>query len=140
MFARFLIAALLASVCGCSPARQYFAPDDPSLPFSSAVLSGDTLYVSGHLGLDPATGTRPDAAADEAAAMLDRFAATLARAEMGMDDLVQVQVFCSDTSLYSTFNDVYRARFGSFPARAFIGSGQLLKGCRFEMLGVAVRR
>ena len=57
-----------------------------------------------------------------------------------MDDLVQVQVFCSDVGLYDTFNAAYRARFsGEFPARAFIGSGTLLRGCRFEMLGIAVR-
>lgn len=140
MLVRILTVVLLAFLFGCSPARQYFPPADPSLPFSSAILSGDTLYVAGHLGLDPQTGAPPAAAADEASAMLDRFAATLARAGMSMDDLVQVQVFCSDTSLYGTFNDVYRTRFEAFPTRAFLASGKLLKNCRFEMLGVAVRR
>jgi hypothetical protein len=58
-----------------------------------------------------------------------------------MDDLVQVQVHCSDVGLYQVFNDAYRARFsGAFPARAFLGSGTLLRGCRFEMLGIAVLR
>ena len=71
-----------------------------------------------------------------------RHAKTLARAGMTMDDLVSVQVFCSDVSLYHTFNAEYARRFvaAEFPARAFLGSGPLLRGCRFEVSGVAVRR
>ena len=53
--------------------------------------------------------------------MLDAFAVTMARADMSMDDLVQVQVYCSDLSLYGAFNDVYRQYFRTtFPTRAFI--------------------
>ena len=73
--------------------------------------------------------------------MLDAFAATMARAGMTMDDLVQVQVSCADLSLYTTFNDVYRQSFNeTFPTRAFLGAPALLKGCRYEIIGVAVRR
>ena len=60
---------------------------------------------------------------------------------MTMDDLVTVRVFCSDVGLYNTFNTAYRKLFrDNFPARAFIGSGTLLRGARFEMTGTAVRR
>ena len=60
---------------------------------------------------------------------------------MTMDDLVSVQVFCSDVSLYGTFNDVYKGYFTKgFPARAFLGSGPLLFGARFEVQGIAVKR
>jgi enamine deaminase RidA (YjgF/YER057c/UK114 family) len=59
---------------------------------------------------------------------------------MSMDDLVSVQVFCTDLSLYDAFNGVYRTYFRrGFPARAFIGSGPLLRGARFEINGVAAR-
>ena len=53
-------------------------------------------------------------------------------------NLVRVKVYCSDVSLYTTFNDLYRARFkkGDFPTRAFIGSGPLLRGCKFEISGI----
>jgi 2-iminobutanoate/2-iminopropanoate deaminase len=44
---------------------------------------------------------------------------------MTMDDIVFVQVFCPDVSLYGRFNDVYKTYFG---ARAFVGSGPLLRG------------
>jgi 2-iminobutanoate/2-iminopropanoate deaminase len=126
---------------GCATPRQDFGSDNPALPFNKAVLTGDTLYVSGHLGLDAATGKPPADAADEARRMLDAFAVTMARADMSMDDLVQVQVYCSDLSLYGAFNDVYRQYFRTtFPTRAFIASAPLLKGCRFEIIGTAVRR
>jgi 2-iminobutanoate/2-iminopropanoate deaminase len=55
--------------------------------------------------------------------------------------VVSVQVFCSDLSLFDRWNKVYPTYFGKdLPARAFIGSGALLGGARFEMQGIAVRR
>jgi enamine deaminase RidA (YjgF/YER057c/UK114 family) len=58
-----------------------------------------------------------------------------------MDDLVFVQIFCSDVAHYDAFNAVYRTYFErEFPARAFIGSGDLLFGARFEVQAIAVRR
>ena len=58
-----------------------------------------------------------------------------------MDDLVSVQIFCSDLSLYDEFNAIYRTYFKKgFPARAFIGNGPVLRGGRFEVQGTAVKR
>lgn len=109
-------------------------------PFSDAVLAGDTLYVSGRLGMDPDTGRPPATAAEEARNVLDSVRAVLAEAGMTMDDLVQVQVFCSDVGLFREFNEVYTTYFAdSPPARAFVGSGTLLRGARFEVLGIAYR-
>ena len=64
----------------------------------------------------------------------------LEAAGLTMDDLVSVQVFCSDVDLYDIFNNVYRTYFtGNFPARAFVGSGTLLYGARWEVQGIASR-
>ncbi len=110
-------------------------------PFSDAVLVGDTLYLAGSIGLDPKTGKPPDDPEEEARIMLEHFKVTLAEAGMAMDDLVWVQVFCSDIALYDKFNGIYRGYFtGDFPARAFVGSGRLLRGGRFEMNAIAVKR
>ena len=123
-----------------STARRDYPGANPNLPFSSAVAVGDTVYIAGHLGVDPATGRAPADATEEIRLMLDRFSETLARADLTMDNLVQVQVFCSDVSLYDTFNGLYRERFTrAFPVRAFIGSGRLLRGARFEIQGIAAR-
>lgn len=110
------------------------------LPFSNGVLVGDTYYMSGHIGFDPTTKRPPADAEQEARLMLDAFRETLSRASLTMADLVFVQVFCSDVSLFDRFNAVYRTYFdGEFPARAFIGSGPLLFGARFEVQGIAVK-
>lgn len=112
-----------------------------NLPFSDGVLVGNTLYVAGHLGLDAKTGQPPASAEEEAKLTLDDVQRTLEAAGMSMDDLVSVQVHCSDLSLYEAFNGVYKGYFhGEFPARAFLGSGKLLRGARFEVLGIAVKR
>jgi reactive intermediate/imine deaminase len=111
------------------------------LPFSSGVFVGETFYVSGHIGIDPATKKVPADAEQEARMMLDSFRETLSRGGCAMDDLVYVQIFCSDVSLFEKFNSVYRTYFDKdLPARAFIGSGPLLFGARFEMQGIAVKR
>ena len=111
-----------------------------NLPFSDAVKVGETLYVSGRIGFRPGTTQVPDDPAEEARYMLDGVRAVLAEAGMEMIDLVYVQIFCSDVALFDTFNAVYRQYFsGNLPARAFLGSGPLLFGARFEIIGMAVR-
>jgi len=108
-----------------------------SLPFSDAVLMDDTLYLSGCIGIDPATGLAPMDLDQEITLLFDHLRAVLAEAGMTMDDLVQVQVFCPDVSLFEHFNSRYRGCFrGPLPARAFIGSGSLLREGRFEILGI----
>jgi enamine deaminase RidA (YjgF/YER057c/UK114 family) len=111
------------------------------LPFSDAVLVGDTLYLSGRIGIDPATGVAPDNVDTELRLLFDGFEAVLRESDMTMDELVWVQVYSPDISLWERFNAAYVKRFSKeLPARAFIGSGLLLKGGRFEMMGVAVRK
>jgi enamine deaminase RidA (YjgF/YER057c/UK114 family) len=112
----------------------------PNLPFSDAVLAGNTLYISGRIGIDPATGKVPVEADREADLLLEGFAAVLKEAGMTMDDLVSVQIYCPDVSLWQQFNARYVLHFSwEFPARAFLGSGPLLFNARFEMVGVAVK-
>jgi len=124
------------------PERLYFnLPRKAPLPFSDAVLAGDTLYLAGRIGIDPATGLAPPDLDHELRLLFDSFEAVLARAEMTMNDLVWVQIFSPDLSLWERFNAAYVKRFSDeLPARAFVGSGPLLRGGRFEMMGIAVRR
>ncbi len=111
-----------------------------SLPFSDAVLVGDTLYISGRIGLDPATGAAPANIDAELDLLFEGFQAVLREAEMTMDDLVWVQIYSPDVSLWQHFNAAYVKLFSrEFPARAFLGSGPLLFNGRFEMMGIAVK-
>ena len=135
--------ALGSAATKAAPMRKHInlPGKDPKLPFSDAVLVGDTLYLAGRIGIDPASGKPPADVDQEARLVLDGIKAVLAEVGMTMDDLVTVQVFCPDLALYDGFNAVYRSYFsGDFPARAFIGSGPLLRGGRFEVQAIAVRR
>jgi 2-iminobutanoate/2-iminopropanoate deaminase len=110
-------------------------------PFSDAVMIEDTLYLAGNIGLDPKTGKPPEKPEDEARLVLDAYKAVLAEAGMTMDDIVMMQVFCTDLSLYNTFNNVYKTYFTKeYPARAFIGVASLLRDGRFEIQAVARKR
>jgi 2-iminobutanoate/2-iminopropanoate deaminase len=137
-------ALMLGSVAGAA-APTYIPHASPpgatKLPFSDAVLTGDTLYVAGHIGIDAQTG---NAAADpgvEARLVMDAVKDTVERAGLKMDDFVSVTVFCTDLGLYETFNAVYGTYFhGHHPARAFIGADKLVRGAHFEVMGVAVRQ
>jgi 2-iminobutanoate/2-iminopropanoate deaminase len=136
-------AVLLSPAAGAAP-RNYLdhkAPSgSPQLPFSDAVFSGDTLYVAGHLGIDPHTGNAAADPAAEARLVMDAVKRTVESAGLTLDDLVSVTVYCTDLELYDTFNSIYRTYFhGHYPARAFIGSDKLLRGARFEVQGVATR-
>ena len=114
---------------------------DANLPFSDAVWAGDTLYLSGHIGMEPATGKPPASATEEAKLVLDAFKKTLEASGLTMNSLVSVQIFCPDVSLFNEFNAVYRTYFSGneLPARAFLGSGKLLFDARFEVQGIASR-
>lgn len=138
-------AALLAlpATAAAQETRTYVeprTPADPGTPYSGAVRVGNTLYLAGRIGLT-ADQKVPATAEEEARLVMDQIKATLTKAGMTMDDLVSVQIYCSDLTQYDAFNRVYRTYFTrEFPARAFIGSGPLLFGARFEVVSVAVKR
>ena len=109
-------------------------------PYSDAVIVGDTIYIAGKIGTDPSTGKPPADVADEARLVLDGVKAVVEHEGLTMDDLVSVQVFCSDVSNYDAFNAVYKTYFKKDPpVRGFLGSGPLLFGARFEVMAIAAR-
>jgi reactive intermediate/imine deaminase len=138
-----LAASGLASAQASSnAARRYINLPKPVVaPFSDAVLVGNTLYIAGRIGVDPKTGKPPAEIEQEVHIALDGMKAVLAEANMTMDDIVSVQVFCPDLSLYDKFNEVYKSYFSKdYPARAFVGSGPLLRGGHFEINAIAIKR
>jgi reactive intermediate/imine deaminase len=111
------------------------------LPFSDAILAGNTLYLAGRIGLDPKTGKAPEKIEDEIKLLLDGEKDVLAQAGMTMDDLVYVQISCSDLTLFDKFNGIYKTYFtNEFPAREFVGAGSILRGGHFELQAIAVKR
>jgi 2-iminobutanoate/2-iminopropanoate deaminase len=111
-------------------------------PFSDAILAGNTLYLAGRIGIDPKTGKVPEKIEDEIKVLLDSEKEVLAQAGMTMDDLVYVQIACTDLSLFQKFNPIYASYFSTkdYPAREFIGAGSLLAGGHFELQAIAVKK
>jgi 2-iminobutanoate/2-iminopropanoate deaminase len=144
MLAIVLVSLFLVAVSSADDAgRKHIVTKSTAalkLPFSDGVLVGNTLYIAGHIGLDPKTGKPPAGTEEEVKLAMDGVKEVVEQAGMTMDDVVSIQVFCPDLSLYETFNTVYRTYFhDAFPARAFLGSGPLLRGAKFEIMGIAVK-
>ena len=136
-----LVLIAVTSVFAANSDRRYIpAPGAAkSLPISAAVEVGNTLYISGHIGSK--NDQERLAPADEAHALMDKLKNTVESAGYSIDDIVSVQIFCTDMKLYDTFNSVYATYFhGGFPARAFIGVNQLTRGAHFEVMAIAVKK
>jgi len=151
---RVIVLAALLGVAGFFAVHGAFSQSDaqakrrvinlpdrsPQAPFSNAILVGDTLYMSGNIGLDPKTGKAPDKIEDEIKLLLDSYKTLLTQAGFTMDDLVYVQIACTDLAYYDKFNTLYKAYFTKdFPAREFIGVAAILRGGHFEMQAIAAR-
>lgn len=140
-FVLFLTLSILASAGDRKFIVNPRPADTKALPFSDAVLVGNTLYIAGHIGVDPKTGQAPADPEQEAHLVMDGVKKTVENAGLSMDDVVSMQIFCTDLKLYETFNSVYKTYFhGDFPARAFIGTDKILRNGHYEVLGMAVKR
>jgi 2-iminobutanoate/2-iminopropanoate deaminase len=132
-----------ATLWGADMERRYItgqpSGNQPGPPLSAGVVAGGTFYVSGQLGMDPETHKPGAEVESEARLAMEAVQRTLQQADLTTDDLVSVTVYCTDLSLFDQFNTVYRTFFhGNFPARAFIGVKELVRGARFEISGIAV--
>jgi reactive intermediate/imine deaminase len=133
----------MSSQVTMQPTRKAIKLPSPiQAPFSDAILSGNTLYLAGRIGIDPKTGKVPEKIEDEIKLLLDGEKDVLTQAGMTMDDLVYVQVACTDLSLFGKFNPIYASYFTTkdYPAREFIGAASLLVGGHFELQAIAVKR
>ena len=136
---------LTAAVSVPPPSRRerLHAPGAPAEigPYSQGLLVGDTLYVSGQIALDPASGQMVGGdIQEEAARVLDNIGAVLAAPDMDFRHVVQATVYLREISDYAPVNDVY-ARYVSAaqPARSTVEIGTLPRGARVQIACVAVR-
>ena len=110
-------------------------------PYSQALLVGDTLYISGQLGIDPATGKLVDGDSPaQAEQALKNIMVILMEENMSMHNVAQVQVFLADIVDFAAVNEVYKTFFAEpYPARAAIQAGALPAGASVEILVTAVK-
>lgn len=110
-------------------------------PYSQAVLVGDQLFLSGQIGLDPATGgIVPGGIEPETRQVLANAAAVLAAAGFTTGDVVQCTVFLADMDDYAAVNRIYGEVFSEAPpARAAVQVARLPRDARVEIMMTAVR-
>jgi reactive intermediate/imine deaminase len=111
-------------------------------PYSQATRAGDTVYFSGQIPLDPATGelVGGDIAA-QARRAFDNLAAVCAAAGGTLDDIVRVGLYLTDLGQFAQVNAVMADYFKApYPARSTIGVSALPKGAAFEVDAVMVLR
>lgn len=109
-------------------------------PYSQAVQSGQTVYLSGQIPLDPATGeVVAGDFADRVTRVFDNLAAVCEAAGGTLNDIVKLNVFLTDMAQFPVLNTLMAERFEApFPARAAIQVAALPRGVDVEMDGVMV--
>jgi len=109
------------------------------LPFSEAVQLGNTLYVSGQIGIMPGTMTLASGGIDaEARRTLDNMKAILEKHGSSLDHVMKVTVFLADIKEWPAFNAIYREYFKTnLPARSALAANGLALGARVEVECIA---
>ncbi len=139
-----ILILFVLTACSSSDTRKIISsPDAPAAigPYSQAVRTGDTLYLSGQLGLDPVTGKLAgDDFETQARQALKNQKAVLESAGYTLKDVVQCQVFVSDMNNYPSFNKIYKEYFTEdFPARAVLEVSSIPADGLIEIMMTAVR-
>lgn len=108
-------------------------------PYAQAVKAGNTLYISGQLPIDPATGAfAAEDVAGQTEQSLKNIGAILAQAGMGYENVVKTTVLLADIADFGTMNEVYAKYFtADCPARAAFAVKDLPKGALVEIEAVA---
>lgn len=111
-------------------------------PYSQAIISGDLVFCSGQVALDPSTGALVDGDVKaQTKAALENLRAVLTAAGSSLDSIVKTTVFLVSMSDFAAMNEVYGGFFaGEPPARSTIAVAELPKGARVEVEAIAIRR
>jgi 2-iminobutanoate/2-iminopropanoate deaminase len=110
-----------------------------TLPFSEAVRAGDTLYLSGQVGIKPGTMQLvPGGIREEARQTLENIKSSLEANGYSMRNIVKCTVMLADIGEWATFNEVYKTFFATpYPARSAFGASGLALGARVEVECIA---
>ena len=114
----------------------------PVGPYSQAVEAGNTLYLSGQIGIDPSTGKLLESFQDQARQVLSNVEEILKEAGYSKDNIVKVVIYLTDISKFRDFNALYEEFFRDVdpkPARVTVGVKELPLGAQIEIEVVAVK-
>lgn len=110
-------------------------------PYSQAVQVGNMLFISGQLGIDPATGSFAEGnITEQTIQSFKNIQAILAEAGYSINDVVKTTVFLADMNDFAAMNTIYASQFeGTFPARSAVAVKTLPKNGLVEIEVIAVK-
>jgi 2-iminobutanoate/2-iminopropanoate deaminase len=110
-------------------------------PYSTAVIHGDTVFVSGMIPLDPATGKVVEGGIEEQTRQaLENVKTVLGEMNLTMQDALKVSVFLTDLADFGAVNAIYGEYFGpNYPARTCMQIGALPLGVKIEVEVIAAK-
>jgi 2-iminobutanoate/2-iminopropanoate deaminase len=110
-------------------------------PYSQAILSNNTLYCSGQIAINPATGNLVmDNITAETNQVMQNISAVLTAAEMDFSNVVKCSIFMKNMNDYAAINEVYAKSFGENPpAREAVQVSVLPKNVNVEVSVIAVK-
>ncbi|MEP6942821.1 MAG: RidA family protein [Betaproteobacteria bacterium] len=108
-------------------------------PYSQAVRTGNTVYLSGQIGLDPTTGNLRDGVQAQARQVVANLRAVAEAAGGSLDDIVKMTLLLADMSDFKSVNEILASSFAApYPARATYQVAALPKDARVEIEGVMI--
>ncbi|MEO8302869.1 MAG: RidA family protein [Betaproteobacteria bacterium] len=108
-------------------------------PYSQGIRAGNTVYLSGQLGLDPATGDLVEGIEAQAHRVLMNLGAVAKAAGGNLDDIVKLTLLMADLADFAKVNEIMATYFKPpYPARATYQVAALPKGARLEVEGILV--
>ena len=116
-------------------------PDAPAAigTYSQAIRVNDTVYLSGQIGLDPATMQMSDTIEAQIHRVFQNLRAVTVAAGSDLDGIVKLNVFLTDLKHFAMVNEIMAGYFQQpYPARAAVGVSALPRGALVEMDGVLV--
>ena len=114
----------------------------PIGPYNQAVLTGNTLYTSGQIAINPETGELViDSIKEETKQVMENLKEVLAAAEMTFENVIKTSIFISDMHNFSEINAVYGTYFNeeTAPARETVEVANLPKFVNVEISAIAVK-
>jgi 2-iminobutanoate/2-iminopropanoate deaminase len=144
-----LVVAFITLACMCvCVAAQTTAPSKrrpvkigtPNGIFTPAIITGDLVFTSGQIGIDPKTGQFPEGGIEAQTQQVFRNLATVLEASgSSVDHIVKATVFLADMNDYNVMNELYKKQFkGDPPARTTVQVARLPRDARIEIEAVAV--
>jgi reactive intermediate/imine deaminase len=107
--------------------------------YSQAVRTGDTVYLSGQIALDPQSMVLKDGIEAQIVQVFDNLKAVCEAADGGLKDIVKLNIFLTDLGHFALVNEIMARYFVQpYPARAAVGVASLPRGALVEMDGVLV--